>query len=264
MNKWLTKSIQLAQNENYLDKLQDVYKLPKNQRRTINQNTWNKIEDAFNKKDGVELINLFLGLDLFPIKHSFVAYFRRDNSSIKRNPNTVNEIANVMYEMGLSELKIRCEEPKETNRQIGPLFKNYLEATDLGLEKMNIQQFKNSDTDALFIGSDADSKDFANEFLGYTRNKGLDFLARVNKKYIIGEAKFLTDFGGHQNAQLDDAFSTLNSHVNNAEKILILDGVLFIKNDGKMYQSITQEYKNENIMSAILIKDYIAEKLLEA
>ena len=35
---------------------------------------------------------------------------------------------------------------------------------------------------------------FAEKSLGYNRNKGLDFLARINGKYVIGEAKFLTDF----------------------------------------------------------------------
>ena len=39
---------------------------------------------------------------------------------------------------------------------------------------------------------------WAKKTLGYTRNKGLDFIARFNGKYVIGEAKFLTDFGGHQ------------------------------------------------------------------
>jgi hypothetical protein len=43
-----------------------------------------------------------------------------------------------------------------------------------------------------------------------------------------------------------------------------LDGVLFINNTGKMYQTITQEFQNENIMSAILLKDFLTEKISEA
>lgn len=263
MNKWLNLSIKLAQQSNYLDRLQDVYKLPKNERRIVPQEIWNEVIKAFNSRDNTKLIHLFLDFELFPIKHSFVAYLRRDINAIERNPKIVAEIANAMYEIGLDELKIRCEEPKETNRQIGPLFKNFLISEDLGLEKMNMSRFKTTRANGIFIGSDTESKDYATEFLGYSRNKGLDFLARINGKHIIGEAKFLTDFGGHQNAQLDDAYSTLNATVDGAEKILILDGVLYISNTGKMYQSITQQYKNENIMSAILIKDFIAEKLLE-
>ena len=33
---------------------------------------------------------------------------------------------------------------------------------------------------------------FAAEFLGFRRNKGVDFLAKFGAKYIAGEAKFLT------------------------------------------------------------------------
>ena len=59
----------------------------------------------------------------------------------------------------------------------------------------------------------------------YNRDKGLDFIARFNNKYIIGEAKFLTDFGGHQNAQFSDAIEIIKSNTE-AINIAILDGVL--------------------------------------
>jgi len=166
--------------------------------------------------------------------------------------------------MGIEEIKVRCEEPKETNRQIGPLFSNFLTNTDFGIKKLSLEQFEATTEDALLMGSDNVQKKYAAEKLGYKRNKGLDFLARINNKCIIGEAKFLTDFGGHQNAQLDDAFSTLKAETENAETILILDGVLYIPNTGKMYQTITHKYCNENIMSAVLLKEYIMEKLNEA
>jgi len=31
----------------------------------------------------------------------------------------------------------------------------------------------------------------------------LDLVARVRGRYVIGEAKFLTDYGGHQTAQFN-------------------------------------------------------------
>ena len=41
-------------------------------------------------------------------------------------------------------------------------------------------------------------------------DKGLDFIARFNGKYVIGEfPKFLTDFGGHQNAQFNECSKNL-------------------------------------------------------
>jgi hypothetical protein len=100
-------------------------------------------------------------------------------------------------------------------------------------------------------------KDFANNELGYRRDKGLDFVARFNGKYVIGEAKFLTDFGGHQNAQFADAISTIETKNVKAEKIAILDGVLYIRSNNKMCKSLTETYKNYNIMSALVLRNYL-------
>ena len=99
--------------------------------------------------------------------------------------------------------------------------------------------------------------DFAKEEFGYNHNTGLDFVGRFNGKYVIGEAKFLTDFGGHQNAQLNDAISTVEAKKVNAVKIAILDGVLYIKGNNKMYKSITETYKNYNIMSSLVLREFL-------
>ncbi len=262
MNKWIERSIALAEKGEYLDRLHDVYKLPKNEKRELDPKLWTLVEEAYKNKNSAELIKILLTLELFPIKHSFVAFFRKDLSAIDRNPKTVQAIADHIYSMGLEELKKRAEEPKETNRQMGPLFKNFLASENLGLPTMNLSEFKKSSSDAILVSSDEESKNYATEFLGYSREKGLDIVMRIQGRHIIGEAKFLTDFGGHQNAQLDDAFSTLNSVVTDCDKILVLDGVLFLRNDGKMFKSITGKYKNENIISSVLLKEFIAEKLV--
>ena len=99
--------------------------------------------------------------------------------------------------------------------------------------------------------------DFAKEHLNYNHNKGLDFVARFNGKYVIGEAKFLTDFGGHQNAQFNDAISTIETKKVKAIKIAILDGVLYIKGKNKMHKSITELYKDYNIMSALVLREFL-------
>ena len=105
--------------------------------------------------------------------------------------------------------------------------------------------------------SDTQMMDFAREELNYKHDKGLDFVARFNSKYIIGEAKFLTDFGGHQNAQFNDAISTISTPRVNAIKIAILDGVLYIPSNNKMYKAITKTYSNENIMSALVLREFL-------
>ncbi|GIV29899.1 MAG: hypothetical protein KatS3mg028_0965 [Bacteroidia bacterium] len=99
--------------------------------------------------------------------------------------------------------------------------------------------------------------EFASNKLNYTHNKGLDFIGRFNGKYVIGEAKFLTDFGGHQHAQFNDAINMLLTKNVKAIKIAILDGVLYIKGKNKMYKSITTKYKNLNIMSSLVLRDFL-------
>lgn len=98
---------------------------------------------------------------------------------------------------------------------------------------------------------------FAKEHLSYNHSKGLDFVARFNKQYVIGEAKFLTDFLGHQNVQFNDAIATITSKDVKAIKIAILDGVLFIDGQGKMYKAITETYKSYNIMSALVLREFL-------
>ena len=162
-----------------------------------------------------------------------------------------------MYEIGLDAIFEKSSLPKETNRQIGPLFKRWVNSSALGLTPVNIESFSKTLDDAILSATDVEMMHWAKENLGYTRNKGLDFIARFNGKYIIGEAKFLTDFGGHQNAQFEDAISTLEVKNSNAIKVAILDGVLYIKGNSKMYKDITTTHKNKNILSALLLKDFL-------
>ena len=159
--------------------------------------------------------------------------------------------------MGLNKIYESCSEPKETNRQIGPMFRIWLKQKPLGVQPVQLEQFMANDEDAILDASDRSMMMFASQNLGYKHNKGLDFVGRFNKKYVIGEAKFLTDFGGHQNAQFNDAISVINADGVKAIQVAILDGVLFIKGKSKMYTSITGEYRNKNILSALVLRDFL-------
>lgn len=88
-------------------------------------------------------------------------------------------------------------------------------------------------------------------------DKGLDLIARFNGRYVIGEAKFLTDFGGHQNAQFNDGVAPLKLRGLNAIPVAILDGVLYIKGRSKMYKELTTNLKNANIMSALVLREFL-------
>ena len=250
-------SIDYANQRSYLDDLFKVYPTIPEGIRDVNDNLWNNVEKAYSNKNNAQLIRALLKLDLFPVKDSYIAYLKRDALAIERNPKTINRICGRLYEMGLDKLFERCSEPKETNRQIGPMFKDWLSSKALGIEPVGIDEFMSTQDDAILHGSDKLMMDFAREELNYTREKGLDFVARFNKKYVIGEAKFLTDFGGHQNAQFADAINTVETDGVKAEKIAILDGVLYIKSNNKMFREITETYKSYNIMSALVLREFL-------
>lgn len=257
MNSWTQLSIDYASQRSYLDDLFQVYPTIPEGIRDINQDVWADVEKAFELKDNDMLLRKLLALDLFPIKDSYIAYLRRDKSAIDRNPRTINRICGRLYEIGLDKIFEKCSEPKETNRQIGPMFREWLRKKSLGIMPVDLEQFTANENDAVLDANDNTMMQFAKNKLGYNHNKGLDFVARFNGKYVIGEAKFLTDFGGHQNAQFNDAMSTVEAEGVKAIKIAILDGVLYIKGNNKMHNSATGAYKNYNIMSALVLREFL-------
>ncbi len=193
MNYYTDLSIQYANQRNYLDNLFSVYPMAPNDIREIDPDRWSSIEQAYNEKDNEILIKYLLNLDLFPIKDSYVAFLKRDPDAVRRNPQTVARLCGKLYEMGLDKIWERCTAPKETNRQIGPLFKRWCKTKALGIDPVPLSEFMRTDKNAILDASDAEMQQWAKETVNYKRNKGLDLVARFNGKYIIGEAKFLSD-----------------------------------------------------------------------
>ena len=248
MNYWTDLSIQFANQRNYLDELFKIYPTIPDEIREVDEVKWKIAEEAFNRKDNAQLLDSLLDLPLFPIKDSYVAYLKRDQSAIERNPETVSRLCSRLYQMGLTKIYERVSEPKETNRQIGPLFRRWLQKGELGLPLLDLEKFTKSSENAILNSADAGLMHFAQEHLGYKGNKGLDLVIRMHDKYVIGEAKFLTDFGGHQNAQFNDAIATVKAKGVKAITVAILDGVLYIEGKNKMYKDITQASSKKKIL----------------
>ncbi|MEN6553595.1 MAG: restriction endonuclease [Methanobacterium sp.] len=257
MNYWTELSVEYANQRSYLDDLFKVYPTIPEGIREIDENIWDDVEKAFDNQDNLNLLKGLLKFNLFPIKDSYVAYLKRDPSSIDRNPATVDRLCGRLYEMGLNDIYKKCTEPKETNRQIGPMFRRWVQKGSLGVELINnASDFIATTENAVFDSSDNELGNFAKEHLNYSVDKGLDFVGKFNNKYVIGEAKFLTDFGGHQNAQFNDAIATLKDEGTTAIKIAILDGVLYIEGRNKMhrYLSLREDY---NIMSSLVLREFL-------
>lgn len=263
MNIWTQKSIEMANQEGYLDLLYQVYPMSVNLRRELPEATHENLRSAFAARNDTELLKTLLKQEIFPIKDSYVAYFKRDRSSIERNPAMVQRLVSMLYELGIDEIIDRITVPKETNRQIGPLFKRWIKSGSLGVATTNdVNEFLNATENIVFDGSDSAMEHLARTHLGYAHPKGLDFIAKFNNKYVIAEAKFLSDFGGHQNAQFNDAILTMQAPLTPTGKeviaIAILDGVLYIRGDSKMHKAITKNYRDDEvIVSTVLLKDYL-------
>lgn len=260
MNLWTQRSIEFANQRNYLDELFRVYPMEPEGMRQLDDQRWNEVWQAFEQRDNRRLVATLLKLRLFPIKDSYVAFLRRkmkrDPQVLDRNPETVNRLAGRLLELGLDEIWERCSEPKETNRQIGPLFRRWLERGSLGVPLLPREEFEKSKGNAVLWGTDAELKTFARDRLDYRGEKGLDIVARFNRKYVIGEAKFLTDFGGHQNAQFEDAKAVLTERRAQAERVAVLDGVLYIPGDHRMHKYLHRGH-GHNILSALLLRDFL-------
>lgn len=256
MNYFTELSVELANQKDYLDQLFSVYPLRPDSIRDVDPYLWKRIETSFNANNNKALFRALLDLQLFPVKDGYVPFFKHDPSAIDRNPNTVNRICGRVRELGIDKLYERITQPKETNRQMGPLFRRWIESGVLGLIPVSEHEFTRNQNNAILAGSDSFLQDYAARHLGYTRDKGLDFIGRFNGKYVIGEAKFISDEGGHQNDQFLDAMTTVATPLNeNVIAVAILDGVLYIESKKKMYTTITSS--DMRVFSALLLRDFL-------
>lgn len=254
MNVWVQKSIEIANESNYLDKLQEIYPVSVNIQRVINTELISMITHAFENDDKEQLINLLLKLDKFPIKDPYVAFLRKKPEFISKNPLTVERIYISLKKIGLTKIIEGAVEAKEFNRQMGNLFSTWL--PKLEYPSFSRDKFDSSKEGIVFlVGSGNELMNYLNSKYNCNLTKRPDLVAKVNDKVIAGEAKFLTDSGGHQNAQFEDAFKLLNNPCEDFIKIAVLDGVVWVKGKSKAYLTVSASEKN--ILSGLLLKDYL-------
>ncbi|MCB5245822.1 MAG: hypothetical protein WC179_01165 [Candidatus Cloacimonadaceae bacterium] len=253
MNEWIKKSIDLANSPHYLDNLHNIYPISEETWRPIPIETKKTLEAAFSSDDNVALLIELLKLPKFPVNDPYVAFLRKNPKFITYNPATVNRIAQKVRSIGFKAMIEDIEEPKSSSRSMGILFKTWLKK--IGYPFFQESEFEKYNGVAFLEGGDKKLKDFANNKLGFKLDKGLDIVAKVKGQYIIGEAKFLTDYGGSQNASFEDAMRLLAAKGGRAIKIAILDGVVWINNKSKMFRKISE--LNEIALSALLLKEFL-------
>lgn len=254
MNPWTIKSIKLANSPRYLDKLQAIYTVTKSESREIHSSIKGDIATALKSNRKKNLLALLFSLEKFPIKDPYVAFLKKDPKFLELNPKTVERIFNTLKTIGLKEIISGIEEPKEFNRRMGSSFHSWVHT--IGYPILSMEKFDTHKNGiALLEGSGTQLRKYAEEVLGCKLDKNPDVLARNGKKFALGEAKFLTDYGGHQDTQLRDALSLLDSKEKKVVRIAILDGVVWINRNVKMHNTVKEI--NRPVFSALLLGKFL-------
>lgn len=262
MDKWARISFDLVKGKFYLDKLLEIYPAQDLKRGEIDNKHSLLLKEFFYNKDCFNLIKQLILLKKkgfkFPIENSYISFLTHNNEAIEKNPKTAKIICDELFKMTFQQIKVKIESPKKSSRRIGPMFKSWLKKN---FEFSSYDQFFESKHKIIFLdGTDKTLKKFAEKDLKCvfkTLSKGLDFLAKANQKFIIGSAKFITDFGGSQDNQFNEVISLIKETkcLQNVYKVAIIDGVPWLRD--KIKKIVSQLKNNEFCFSALVLKDFL-------
>lgn len=268
-NQWTDLSIQYANQKNYLDALFKIYPIPlKPINRELNKGEWECVVKFYKEKKFKEIILSLCNFERFPIDNPYISYIKQDNSSLDRNPETILRIGSyICNDMTLEDIHDGLTQPMQSSRMMGHLFKNFINKETLGIKVFHNEQdfLDSSEKKKILSCSDAQLYQFSHKFLGYTQrdSKGIDFIAKIDKCWVVGEAKFITANGGAQNNQLiESAQNLLDASFKANDKckvipIVIVDGVPYVENcNGKLQRTIRNK-PDKIFISAILLRDFL-------
>ena len=254
MATWASNSFALVKQGGYLDKLSAIYPAPSPVPQTLTSTQRLKIKLVLSQPDDNKLITTLLGLRRFPFNDPYVGFLRENPSEISSNPQTIKRICKRLRDMGLDNVVMGLEAPKQFNRQMGQLFNNWLHSTYQFIN--DTTYFQQNKSSLIFLDVAGEKlRQFANQ-QGCGLQKQPDFIANVKGKYIVGEAKFIGTEGGNQNRGFDDAIALASRSYKNAITVAILDGIVWIPDSGQMSRRLNNF--SGNALSALLINDFFA------
>lgn len=265
MNKWVQKSINLAKSKYYLDKLLEIYPPEDISREKILEKESPILKSLFQEKNCINLVKELIRLKKrgfkFPIENPYISFLSHYENAIEKNPMTIKKICDKLFEMNYDELKEKLQAPKKASRRIGPMFKAWLRRKFIFLDR---DEFRKTDDIIFLNGGDKFLKEYAKKELKCKfreLSKGLDFVAKIGNKHIIGTAKFITDFGGSQDNQFKEAVSLVKETQcpSDVIKVAIIDGVVWL--GGEMKSTLEKLKSDEFCFSALLLEEFIKEQL---
>ena len=252
MNEWSERTLRLVLEQDYLDRLQEIYPQEEGER-DVAQAILESIKQSFEKKDEKTLLEQLLRLEKFPYKDSYVGFLRKDRSSIERNPRTVRRICERLYALGLEGLSNGVTQPKEANTRRGNQFGDWVKSQ---FRMVGIDEFKRSQTGIVSLqATELESRNFCNTEMGVGISKRPDLVVKAGRHYVVGEAKFLSSTGGNQGRAFDDGIGLATNSTGNAYKVFILDGIHWIERGSEQHRRI--KYGSAAIFSVLLLHDYL-------
>lgn len=259
MNRWAQKSIELANTPGYLDRLTEIYPAIPTQRPPLPQSVKDKIKELIIANNFVEVIKLLVSLRgyPFPIEHPYVPLLRAYPKLLGQNRKVVEQIGQILASLGPEGAIKGCERPPDLNRQMGPRFKNWLRKhfTPRGYKFLSEYAFSNYPGKAFLDVGDTAITRYANENLGCKITRGRDFLVKVKDKFVIGEARFLSDCGGSQRRDVRETIDFAKDIIGNVIKLAVLDGMPWFDND--MLNVIQSLGDDEPGLSALLLEEFL-------
>jgi len=275
-NKWVEKSLKLAWERDYLDQLMNIYPAIPSFREPLPNDLRKKIKESFKHKKDKDLVEVILSARKqnypFPIEHPYAALLgglpqKTKKVLLDKNPKVINIIAKILFLMGISDVIKGIERPPDINRQMGPFFKQWLKKNFSNKNEYSfapdlLKSTKGKIT--FFDGADIAIDSYVRQVLKIDLPQlsfRRDLLVKVNGIIIVGEARFLSTYGGSQTRDIENTLGfvrTVNtSDIKNFRAIAIIDGIVWFNTSYK--KLIGGVPDSVPVMSALLIEDYLKE-----
>ena len=284
VNYWTKKTLNLATKGDYLDRLLEIYPAKLPPERPLPATVRQTIIDLYQKGKYEDLIVLLIDLKdnnyPFPIEHPYAALLRhltkaQRSSVIKRNPQILKELADLLVSLGLNNILRGVERPKDINRTLGAAFKTWVS------KKFTTPPFKVVDNYAtlprcssneicIYAGPDEKIAEFVKTYFGLRepteRFFDRDIVVRVKDTYVIGEARFLSTPGGSQSRDLDNTLKFVEtmeeiSPMSTKMKLkggALLDGIVWFYSP-YVEQIVKRAVNDRVVMSALFLEEYLLD-----
>jgi hypothetical protein len=125
MNPWVQKSVELAINGNYLDRLHEVYGVQRPQFRDLDSTLVQQVVAAHGKQDPEEFFLTVLKLPVFPYDDPYVAFFRHSKDAFRKNPATLERISRWLLDLRIDQIMSMSARPMRSVKQFGQAFRKW-------------------------------------------------------------------------------------------------------------------------------------------